>query len=106
MREKIQWYDMIKNQNRGLYIDCRINLPWGGDIWAETKITRMNLPYQGTETSRQQQEQVQMLQGRDNVGMFKRKKVNGAREKSLTSGERLWQGQIILATVQNLDFIL
>lgn len=49
----------------------------------------MNLPYQGTETSRQQQEQVQMLQGRDNVGMFKRKKVNGAREKSLTSGERL-----------------
>lgn len=36
--EKNQWYDMIKNQNRGLsYIDCRINLPWGGDIWAETK---------------------------------------------------------------------
>ena len=34
---------------------------------------------------RQQPEQAQVLQGRNNVGMFeKRKKVNGAREKSVT----------------------
>lgn len=48
----------------------------------------MNLTCQDAENSSQKEEQVQVPQGRDNTGVFKKRNVNREKDKALNLDER------------------